>query len=147
MFTDRPFTFDRVVRLLIGVIIFITALWLINLLKDVLLPFVVACLVAYIFEPFVQYNRSMLHLKGRTLASLATLFEISTLLTILGYFFIPIILKEADQVADLMKQYASSDVNIPFLPDDLHKLLRSNINFEALAKHLTQQDIQIIMDQ
>lgn len=147
MFTDRPFTFDRVVRLLIGVIIFITALWLINLLKDVLLPFVVACLVAYIFEPFVQYNRSMLHLKGRTLASLATLFEISTLLTILGYFFIPIILKEANQVADLMKQYASSDVNIPFLPDDLHKLLRSNINFEALAKHLTQQDIQSIMDQ
>lgn len=146
MFTDKPFTFDRVVRLLIGVVFFVFALWLINLLKDVLLPFVVACLIAYILEPFVQYNRSMLHLKGRTLASIVTLFEITTLLAILCYFFIPIIVKEANQVADLMRQYASSDVSIPFLPADLHKLLRSNINFEELAKHLTEQDLQSIMD-
>ena len=35
---------------------------LINALKGVLLPFCVACLIAYIFEPFVQFNRRLLHL-------------------------------------------------------------------------------------
>ncbi|MDE5858075.1 MAG: AI-2E family transporter [Muribaculaceae bacterium] len=146
MITDRPFTFDRVVRLLLGAGLFILTLWLINLLKDVLLPFVVACLIAYILEPMVQYNRSILHLKGRTLASIVTLFEITTLLTILCYFFIPIIIRAANDIASLMKDYASSDVSIPFLPADLHKLLKSNINFEEIARRLTQQDLQNIMD-
>ena len=35
----RPYTFDRVVRLLIGVVIAGAVLWLIDALKDVLLPF------------------------------------------------------------------------------------------------------------
>lgn len=146
MITDRPFTFDRVVRLLIGVTLFILTLWLINLLKDVLLPFVVACLIAYILEPLVQYNRAILHLKGRTLASIVTLFEITTLIAILCYFFIPVIIKEANDVANMMKEYASNDVSIPFLPADIHRVLKSNINFEEIARRLTQQDIQNIMD-
>ena len=63
---SRPYTFDRVVRLLIGCAIFAFIIWLLDLLKDVLLPFCVACLIAYLFEPFVQYNRSLLRLKGET---------------------------------------------------------------------------------
>ena len=39
---SRPYTFDRVVRLLIGCAIFAFIIWLLDLLKDVLLPFCVA---------------------------------------------------------------------------------------------------------
>lgn len=54
----RPYTFDRVVRLLISVGAVAAAVWFIDMLKDVLLPFLVSCLIAYLLEPFVQYNRS-----------------------------------------------------------------------------------------
>ena len=77
---SQPYTFDRVVRLLIAVAITAAAVWLINILKNVLLPFLVACLIAYLFEPFVQYNRSLLRLKGRMVAIFVTLSE-ATLLT------------------------------------------------------------------
>ena len=43
---SQPYTFDRVVRLLIAVAITAAAVWLINILKNVLLPFLVACLIA-----------------------------------------------------------------------------------------------------
>ena len=40
----RPYTFDRVVRLLISVAAVAAAVWFIDMLKDVLLPFLVSCL-------------------------------------------------------------------------------------------------------
>ncbi len=146
MLSSQPYTFDRVVRLLISLALLIGFIWLVNLLKNVLLPFLVACLIAYIFEPFVQYNKAILHLKRRTIAVFVTLFEITTLIVVLCYFFVPSIIAEMHQVADLLRKYASSDVNIPFMPSDVHSLLRDNINFEEVARRLTEQDIQGIAD-
>lgn len=146
MLSSQPYTFDRVVRLLISLALLIGFIWLVNLLKNVLLPFLVACLIAYIFEPFVQYNKAILHLKRRTIAVFVTLFEITTLIVVLCYFFVPSIIAEMHQVADLLRKYASSNVNIPFMPSDVHSLLRDNINFEEVARRLTEQDIQGIAD-
>lgn len=93
MFSSRPYTFDRVVRLLMALAVIVFIIWLIDRLKDVLLPFCVACLIAYLFEPFVQYNRTLLHLKGRIVAIFVTLFEAIMLFGVLGYFFVPSIIE------------------------------------------------------
>ncbi len=55
----RPFTFDRVVRILFSIAALLAAVWLIDILKSVLLPFLIAWLVAYLLEPFVQYNKRL----------------------------------------------------------------------------------------
>lgn len=104
----RPYTFDRVVRLVITIVIVLAAIWLIDILKDVLLPFLVACLIAYMFEPFVQFNRHLLHLRGRVPAIFVTLFEAAFFPTALGYFIIPVIVSEINQMADVLSAYASS---------------------------------------
>ncbi len=72
----QPYNLDRTVRLVINCVIFLGVIWLINTLRGVLLPFCVGCLIAYIFEPFVQFNRELLKLKGRVIATLVTLFEV-----------------------------------------------------------------------
>ena len=41
----RPYTFDRVVRLVLSALGVIGAIWLIDILSSVLLPFVVAWLI------------------------------------------------------------------------------------------------------
>lgn len=143
----RPYTFDRVVRILFTLAIIVSVIFLLNLLKDVLLPFCVACLIAYIFEPFVQYNRSLLHLRGRIIPIFITLFEALILFGILCYFCVPSIINEMHQMAGLLKQYASStDINIPFLPDIIHSILRNNIDFQTLASALTNQDVENIFN-
>ena len=143
---SRPYTFDRVVRLLIGCAIFAFIIWLLDLLKDVLLPFCVACLIAYLFEPFVQYNRSRLRLKGRITAIVVTLFEALVFFGILLYMCVPSIITEMHQMADLLRNYANSDVSIQYLPPEIHDILKSNIDFEELAHTLMQQDMRSIID-
>jgi predicted PurR-regulated permease PerM len=146
-YNSKPYTFDRVVRLLIGLAVFAAVIWLVNLLKDVLLPFCVASLIAYIFEPFVQFNRRLLHLKGRIVAVFITLFEAALLLGVLVYLFVPSIISELHQVATILRQYAgSTNISIRYLPPEVHDFLKSNIDFDTLSHTLMQQDIKSLID-
>ena len=146
MLLKQPFTFDRVVRLLITTTAVVVFVILIDVLRDVLLPFLVGWLIAYILEPVVQYNRAMLHLRGRAIAVFVTLFEITTLLCIIGYFMVPSIVTEISQVGVLLREYATSDVSTPFLPAELHSFLRDNINFEEIASQFTNQDYKELIN-
>ena len=58
MNTDRyhqPFTFDRTVRLVISTAIIFGAVMLIKHLSGVLLPFFIACIMAYVIHPFIEF--------------------------------------------------------------------------------------------
>lgn len=142
---NRPFTLDRITRLFLGAVILAAVIFLLLYLKGVLLPFLVAILIAYILEPVVQLNRSVLHLKGRILAVFCTLFEITTLLCILGYFCIPSIFEESHQMAALIKKYMSEGEHTPLLPDFVHQYIKSNIDLAQLAEKLARQDLTQII--
>ena len=142
----RPFTFDRVVRMLITLAVVIASVWLINELRSVLLPFLVAWLVAYLLEPFVQYNRRLLGVRNRWLPILMTLFECVLIVVAVSVFIVPSILKEMHQVADFIRHYTESGTQISFVPDSLHRFIRESIDFERISKELTRQDIQSLFD-
>ena len=144
MHERKPYTLDRVVRLLITIACIAGALWLINRLKDVLLPFCVACLIAYIIEPLVRYNRRLLHFKGKIIPIFITLFELTTLFGIMGYFFIPSIIDETHQMARMISNYAKDGADVPFLPDSVHVFLKNYINFDKLSETLIKQDFMHI---
>lgn len=143
---SRPYTFDRVIRLLITLAVVAAILWLLNALKDVLLPFLVACLIAYLFEPFVQFNRQLLHLKGRIVAIFVTLFEAIFLLGMLCYFFVPSIVSEIHSMAALLHNYSTASISIKYLPPELHDMLRKYIDFDLLAHKLMEQDMNTVVD-
>lgn len=147
MYSRQPYTFDRVVRMLISLVAIIIGIWLLNTLKGVLLPFCVACLIAYIFEPFVQYNRQFLHLRGRAVAIFVTLFEFATLFGILCYFIVPSMVVEFGHVSELLRRYATEDIEVPFLPSGVHAFLRETIDFNSLSATLAKQDIDTLIDQ
>lgn len=134
------FDLDRTVRLVINIVIILGAIWLINTLKGVLLPFLVGCLIAYILEPFLQYNRKLLHLRGRVSATFVTLFELTFFLVAVLYFLVPMIVDEAGEMATVLKRYASSRSSVPFLPEGLEEFLRRNIDLELIASKLSHEE-------
>lgn len=142
----RPFTFDRVVRLIITLGMVVAAMWLINRLSGVLLPFLVAWLMAYLLEPFVQRNRRMLRLKGRIVAITITLIEALLLFTLLGVVFLPSIFDELHQVAAMVKNYASSAADVKFIPAGVHDFLREHIDFNYISDQMTRQDFKSIFE-
>ena len=131
MLVRQRYDLDRTVRLVINCVIFVGIIWLVNILKGVLLPFLVGCLIAYLFEPFVQFNRQLLNLKGRVIASLVTLFEMTFFFIALCYLVVPMVIRESTQMASLLKNYATSDFHIPFLPEEIHEFLRNNSKFRT----------------
>lgn len=137
---QEPYNLDRTVRLVINCVIFIGIVWLVNVLKGVLLPFCVGCLIAYMLEPFVQFNRELLRLRGRVIATLVTLFEMTFFFTMLCYFIVPMIIHESTQMASMLKAYASTELHIPFVPESLHSFLRKYLDFELIASKLSREE-------
>lgn len=130
---SRPFTFDRVVRILFTIALVVAAIWLIKILKNVLLPFCVACLIAYMMEPLVQHNRRLLHLKGRVTAIFVTLFEAVFFFGVACYLLVPMIMDEMHRMAAILSAYASSTGgSVSFMPDGLQDFLRRQIDFKEL---------------
>lgn len=147
MFQKKEYTFDKVVRMVLGALAVIGTIWLVNILKNVLLPFLVATLIAYIFEPFVQYNRKLLNLKGRIIAVWVTLFEAFFFISMAVYFLAPVISAEMTEMANILKSYASSKHSDGIIPQELHAFLQSVIDFESLSQTLTQQEWMSMMEQ
>ncbi len=122
-FFEKPFTFDRVVRLLIGISLFLGSIWLINYLSDVLLPFFVALILAYIMNPFVNWLQRFV--KSRIAAVLISLGII--LLFIIGFLaiMIPTFNHEIKTVGQMLDKLVSkSEVQqqiATYLPPKLSK--------------------------
>lgn len=141
----QPYTFDRVVRLVISLAAVLLGVWLMYRLRDALIPFFVACLIAYIIEPLVRFNRQLLRLKGRVLPIVITLFELATIFALLAWLFIPSILAEFHDIGKLLVSYAHSDITIPYLPDSLHNILKENVDLEQVARWLFDQNMESIV--
>ncbi|MDE6653366.1 MAG: AI-2E family transporter [Muribaculaceae bacterium] len=142
----RPFTFDRVVRIIISTIAILGALWLIDRLSSVLLPFLVAWLIAYLLEPFVQRNRHFLKTEGRLVAVVLTLVEVLLLIIVLCIAFLPAIFDEMHQVAALIREYAVANDKIKLVPPAVHEFLLKHLDFKQISDILTRQNIESLVD-
>lgn len=142
----RPYTFDRVVRILITVATITAAVWLVDILRSVLLPFLVAWLIAYLLEPFVQYNRRLLRIRGRWPAILMTLFECLLILAAVAIFIVPSVINEIHRVAVIFNRYIESASASALMPGWLTDYISERIDFASIAGSLTRQDIESLFN-
>lgn len=130
-------------RLIIGIVIAGILIWLIRYLSDVLLPFFVACLIAYLLQPVVGFNQRLLHTKKRMLPSIFTMIEILLIIGILGYIFLPSIIKETEMLANIIKNVNSGKEEVPEyyhrIIDFFEKYINpSQINTTLKTMHIEQ---------
>ncbi len=153
-------TRDRIMQLLIGLAIATALVLLIRYLSDVLLPFFAACFIAYILQPIVEFNRRWTRSKGRVLASILTILEVSAILAAVIYLFLPTVLKELGQLSDIIKSVTSGTRKIPdsyvsainfisryFDPDNIQSILNAN-HLETLinkGSSLLEESIGVIL--
>lgn len=143
----QPYTFDRAVRIVFSVICVVAVIYLLDILKGVLLPFLVACLIAYMLEPVVKWNMRWTHLKRRFIPVMLTILEAGAFITILALIFIPNIVKETSEMADIVTKYATTQINIPFISDNIHEFIRKNVDFNGLLRLFQKNEWQNILKQ
>lgn len=136
----RPYTLDRVVRIVFAVIGVLGALYLLNLLRDVLLPFMVACLIAYLLEPIVKFNKRWTHLKHRFIPVMLTLLEMLLVVGVFLWLFLPYLVDEAAGMVEAVKKYANTQIHIPYISQQVHDYIRDNINIDELSRWMSRDE-------
>ena len=133
-YNDRqPYTFDRVVRILFSVSGFVLALYLLDLLKGVLLPFLVACLIAYLLEPLVKWNARWLKVQGRFIPVILALMETFIIVGGFGVLFVPYLVSEAQSMGTMIKTYATSQIDIPYISASIHEFIKENLDLNQIS--------------
>lgn len=147
MSSANPYTFDRVVRIVFTVAIIAGCLYLMKVLKNALLPFFVAWLLAYMIHPLVCFVQNKLRIHNRMLAIVLTLFTIVTIISLLAWIFIPTIIAEINKTGQIIQRFISSSNPIAFLPDTWYIYIKEKIDLQQLADLINQKDwINVVKD-
>lgn len=133
---SRPYTFDRVVRILIGLTIIIFLVFLIDKLSAVLLPFALGWLLAYLFHPIVVFFQKKLKIKSRILAIICTVLLLLIIIAAIILILIPLISTEISKFSQLITLYSQNFTVDSFLPVTWQNKIR---------EFLKQLDIQELL--
>ena len=101
-----PYTFDRVIRIGITIGLFAGLIWFIGLVSDVLIPFVVALLLAYLINPLVLLLQKKISSRG--LAVLVSLLIIILVSVLLAFILIPMIVGELRHMGQLLSELVNN---------------------------------------
>ena len=137
METTRPYTFDRVVRILIGSAVLIILFLLLKRLSSVLLPFFIAWLMAYLLHPFVQFFQYKLKLKNRILSIVCTLVLFLSIITGILMVLVPMISNEVQKLIDIIGLYTQGitvDTIIPIAWQNEIRVYLSQLDLQSVLK-------------
>ncbi|MDR0538600.1 MAG: AI-2E family transporter [Tannerellaceae bacterium] len=141
---DKPFTFDRAARILFSALLIAGALYLLALLKNALLPFLIAWLLAYLMQPLVRFFQYKLKFKSRPLSISAVLLSLLILISSLLMLLIPSITEEAEKTILLMRK-ASDSTYIPFIPQAWQEYLWNNLDLERAIDMLSKDSLSSLV--
>ncbi|MCE5332569.1 MAG: AI-2E family transporter [Bacteroidales bacterium] len=136
MNTTRPYTFDRVVRIVIGLTVLVILFLLVKRLSDVLLPFLIAWLIAYLLQPIVSFFQYKLKFKSRILSIACTLLLFAGLLTGLIFVLTPLVSNEVQKLAEIISLYTQGITVDTIIPVAWQNEIRA---------YLSQLDIQSVL--
>lgn len=139
---ENKITFDRFIRIVFSLAIFVGILMLLDRLSGVLLPFFVAWLIAYLIYPLVKFFQYKLRMKYRILAIFCALVSITVILGAAFYFLVPPIIDEFGKVKDLLFSYFTSNTHsAENVPQSLIEFIKENVDFNALNEMMSQERI------
>lgn len=144
---DQPFTFDRVIRIIIVIVIALGIFQILERLQNVLVPFIIALLLAYLINPLVQFFQNRLRVKNRALAVLLSFFAISLVSTIAMMLIVPSISNEMSKMADLLQSYSQRAEVMQYIPDNLEEQLRIFAASDEVQQFLNQENLTSIAKQ
>ena len=122
-------------------------LYFLYILRDVLLPFFVGCLIAYMIEPWVKWNQRILKIKKHVWAVVITTFEALVLVAIFCLILIPIVENEFAQLGRFLDHYMRNE-NPAFgrFPASIHAFVHSHIDLDKLIEDVERVNISEMGD-
>ncbi len=149
MFTsDKPYTFDSVVRMVLGLVFVVGMIWLLGFLSSALVPFVSALLLAYLLNPFTTLIQRVV--RNRGLAVFITMAGLVGLVVGIVWIVVPMMASEFTHMGRVLTDLAN---NAEFanrvrenLPDDIWKWLQSFAQDKDIQAFFTSDGATSVLD-
>lgn len=138
---NKPFTFDRVVRILFSILIIGAVIYTLAVLRTALLPFLIAWLLAYILQPFVVFFQYKVGLKSRVLSIIAVILSVVLVIGLITWAVIPSISQEIDKTTELLQGDGTDRSNIPFIPQSWLDYLKEHIHEEQFQEFFNRDNL------
>lgn len=136
---NRPYTFDRVVRLALGLAVCAGLLLLLAYLSEVLVPFAVAFLLAYLLNPVVSKLQDW-GIRSRLAAVLLTLLLVGCALGAVGWLIVPMIGEQVRHLGALIGQLVSDQkigaAIAQHIPAETWQHIRETLKTSQLQEYL-----------
>ena len=131
---NKPYTFDRVVRMLLTSGILFLMIWLLSYLSDVLLPFAAAFLLAYLINPLVTAIQK--RVKNRGAAVGLSLMVLLIILILAGMLLVPMIIGEFEAMNPFLEKLANSKT-----PAWIEQYIPS-ISWDEISRFAASEDLR-----
>jgi len=144
-FDQEEYTLDRVVRMVLALAFLAISLLLLNYLQDVLIPFAVALLLAYLINPLVKVFQNRFRFKRRGLAVGASLITVFGGFAGIVMLIIPLITRQFSQMrvllTNLLNQTDLDERALQYLPDDIWQYVRDFAAREDVREFFNAENV------
>lgn len=139
--SQQPYTFDRVVRLGASILLLAGLFFLLGYLSDVLAPFAIALLLAYLINPLVEFFEYRTPLRSRVLAVGVSLLLVFLGMVALFFLFVPVLIGQVIHMGELVTNYVNNSALreqlVHYLPSNFNTFLQEFINRPDVRDFLT----------
>ena len=145
---DKPngkVPYDKFIRWAFIGLIVLAAVWLMNILSGVLLPFVVGWLLAYLLYPMVIFIQKRLHFHYRFISILAAIVFCLAVISGVVYIISEPMYEQMVKFKDLISDYISSNDQLKELPADIQVWLQENITEDNVQSMLERTEVDKVV--
>ncbi len=132
-------TFDRFIRWMLGALLAAAIIYMVNYLSNVLLPFFIAWLLAYLLYPTVRFVQYRMHVPGRVLSIIVTLVFVTVVIGCIVWMIIPPMIEQFERLGYLLGRYLHDPIHVNNFPAAIQLWLREND--ETITSLFRNEDI------
>lgn len=141
-FIRKPFTLDRTVRIVVIVALALLLISMISAIWEVLLPFLLAGIFAYVVMPLVRFFQYKLGVRIRGLAVLLVFLLISAIITLNVVYLVPSIEQEFEKTLEAISSYSAGRSLLEMLlPEWLLRNVKESLDFQELSALFSADNI------
>ncbi len=141
IFLDKPFTFDRFIRLLLTIAIIIGLILIIRSISGVLIPFFIALLLAYLTDPVVAFFQNRLRIKHRGISVFLTMLLFIGTFTSILMWLIPQFVGETVKLITLVQKFLQTHSLQALLPEGVYQWLNQVLASQNFQDFIGAQDV------
>lgn len=137
----KEITFDRFVRGALGTAGVALAIYIINLLSDVLLPFFIGWVFAYMLYPLVKFFQYTLRLRSRVISIILAGIVVLAVLTGIFWLVIPPIISETIRFKDVTLEFISTRWGDSVITEQITLFFQTHVDQNSILQLLHEKNI------